>query len=122
MLLIIHLSSAPIHDYRRDQPRTENCEPVQHMPVSNGEKMEASADLSMRIQKVGRHLWRHRPCRHCGDSHFDSTCIRNNIPQIQRREQTQKTLKEQEKHTSTIDLDGDVAMTEWTDCLYCLLN
>ncbi len=72
--------------------------------------------------KVVQYSWRHRPCRHCGGGHFDSTCMRNNIPKVRRKEQTQKTLKGQEKHTFTIDPDGDIAMTEWTECLYCLSN
>lgn len=101
------------------------------MTVSNGRKMEASTELNTRIlvnslkaqakqTKVAQYSWRHRPCKHCGGSHFDSTCKRINIPKFQRREQTRKNLKEQEDHTFTIDLDGDIAMTEWTECLYCL--
>jgi len=79
-------------------------------------------DVRTRQMKVVKCSWRHRPCKHCGGSHFDSTCIWKDIPQIQRREQTQKTLKEQEKHTFKIDQDGDITMTEWTECVYCLSN
>jgi hypothetical protein len=97
------------------------------MTVSNDEKMEAPTKLNTRTlansleiktkqMKVAQYPWRHRPCRHCGGGHFDSTCMRNNIPKMQRMEQTQKTLT----HTFSIDLDGDIAMTEWTECLYCL--
>ena len=41
-------------------------------------------------------------------------------PKSRRREQTQKTLQEQEKHTVIIDQDGDVVMEEWTECIYCV--
>ena len=65
-------------------------------------------------------LWRHRPCKHCGGGHFDSTCIRRVIPKMQRREHLQKDLKDQGTHSVRVDEDGDVVMEEWTKCGYCV--
>ena len=47
-------------------------------------------------------------------------CTRSDIRKLQRRERTQETLKEQERHTLKFDQDGDVVMDEWTNCVYCV--
>ena len=75
-----------------------------HMTVSNHEKMEAPTELNTRTlansleiktkqMKAAQYPWRHRPCMHCGGGHFDSTCMRNNIPKMQRMEQTSENFK-----------------------------
>jgi hypothetical protein len=63
-------------------------------------------------------LWKHRPCKHCGGSHFDRRCVIPAIVTPSRR--SYGSGVEHNKHSIKADIDGDIIMNEWTTCVYCL--
>jgi hypothetical protein len=63
-----------------------------------------------------RPIWRHRLCKYCHSEHFDNTCT----AQAMKFRPNRILQVEEGRHVLFIEEDGDVKMTEWTECQLCL--
>jgi hypothetical protein len=57
-------------------------------------------------------IWRHRPCKYCNGAHLDATCTTGATRRI--------VQPDEGRHVLLIEKDGDVKMSDWTACQFCL--